>query len=56
VQPIATGLFAGRLDFGKLPFLYRIIAQAIGEAEADYRKWEAIKTWAGELVTLLGDA
>ncbi|UCH64236.1 MAG: flavodoxin domain-containing protein [Fidelibacterota bacterium] len=56
VQPMAVGLFAGRLDSRKLPFLYRMIAKAIGEAEADYRDWEAIRTWAGELVPLLGGA
>ncbi len=44
VQPMAVGLFAGRLDYSKLPFLYRMIAKAIGEAEADYRNWEAIRT------------
>ena len=56
VQPLDVGLFAGRLDYSKLPFLYRLIIKAMKQPEGDYRNWEAIRAWAGELVPLLGNA
>ena len=56
VQPLDVGLFAGRLDLTKLPFLYRLIIKAMKQPEGDYRNWEAIRAWAGELVPLLGNA
>lgn len=48
-QPVDVGLFAGKLDFGKLPFLYRFVwpftaGGSVGEG--DYRDWEAIRAWA----------
>ena len=56
VQPVDVGLFAGRLDSSKLPFLYRLIIKAMKQPEGDYRNWEAIRAWAGELVPLLRNA
>jgi menaquinone-dependent protoporphyrinogen oxidase len=56
LKPVDVGLFAGRLDYSKLPFLCWLIAKAMGEAEGDFRDWEAIRAWAGELVPLLGGA
>jgi len=56
VQPVDVGLFVGRLDYSKLPFPYRLIAKAMGETEGDFRDWEVIHAWAGELVPLLGGA
>ena len=52
VQPVSENLFAGRLNYSKLPFLYRLIIKAMKQAEGDYRNWEAIRAWAGELVPL----
>ena len=52
VQPVDVGLFAGKLDFGKLPPMYRLIwpLTAGGHVrEGDYRDWEAIRAWATEL-------
>jgi menaquinone-dependent protoporphyrinogen oxidase len=49
VQPVDEGLFAGKLDFGKLPFLFRFLwpLTAGGHvSEGDYRDWEAIRAWA----------
>jgi len=48
VQPVDMGLFAGVLDFGKLPFNYRFIWPFMpGDVtEGDYRDWEAIRSWA----------
>ncbi len=57
VGPADVGLFAGRIEYDRLPFLYRLIIKAIGTGEGDFRDWEAIRTWAGELAPLLaGDA
>ena len=53
VQPVGLGLFAGRLDSSKLPFHYRLIIKAMKQPEGDYRDWEAIRTWAGELLPVL---
>ena len=39
-----------------LSFLYRLIIKAMKQPEGDYRNWEAIRVWAGELVLLLGSA
>jgi menaquinone-dependent protoporphyrinogen oxidase len=53
VQPVAEGLFVGRLDYSKLPFLYRMIAKAMGSSEGDFRDWEAIRAWADSIRPLL---
>ncbi len=56
VQPVDTGLFAGVLDFSKLPSLYRLIwpLTAGGQvSEGDYRDWKAIRAWAGGLTPAL---
>lgn len=54
VQPVTEGLFAGRLDYSKLSFLYRLIVKTMGVPEEDYRNWETIRAWARELVQQLG--
>jgi menaquinone-dependent protoporphyrinogen oxidase len=55
VQPTATGLFAGAVDFSKLSFVYRSVLKAKGIGEGDFRDWASIKTWAaGVGPTLLG--
>ena len=52
VQPVDVGIFAGKLDFGKLPFMYRLVwpltpGGSVGAG--DYRDWEAIRAWADGL-------
>jgi len=50
--PALVGTFAGRIDLGTLPFLYRQFAQADSEgilAEGDYRDWSAIDAWASSI-------
>lgn len=60
IQPVDVGLFAGRMDYAKLSFLYRTIAKTVekataGEGEGDFRDWEAIHDWAaGVRPALLG--
>jgi menaquinone-dependent protoporphyrinogen oxidase len=49
VKPVDVGLFAGRLDYGKLSFLYRTIIKKMGAPEGDYRDEEAIRAWAASL-------
>lgn len=53
VHPMSEGLFAGVLDLGKLPLLYRILFRPFmlltGISEGDYRDWEAIRNWAEQL-------
>jgi menaquinone-dependent protoporphyrinogen oxidase len=50
VKPVDIGLFAGVLDYGKLPFHIRMVMKlkmsSKGVAEGDYRNWEAIRHWA----------
>lgn len=49
VQPLDIGLFAGRMDYSKLSFFYRLIAKTIDAPEGDYRDWQAIQAWAGKV-------
>ena len=59
VQPVDVGLFAGKLDFSKLAFAYRVMwpFTAGGQAtEGDYRDWKAISAWAGNLPPVLLNA
>jgi menaquinone-dependent protoporphyrinogen oxidase len=50
VKPLDIGSFAGVLDYGKLPFFFRLLSRVIylllGVGEGDYRDWRAIRTWA----------
>ena len=58
VKPVSEGLFAGRLDFSKLPLnwdilkLHAVVALGIFPKE-DRRDWNAIHTWAESLPSLL---
>lgn len=53
VQPVEVGLFAGAMDYSKLPFILRLMMKAMGSPEGDFRDWEAIRTWATGLRPLL---
>jgi menaquinone-dependent protoporphyrinogen oxidase len=58
VKPISEGLFAGLLDFSKLPFnwdnlkLRAVVALGIFPKN-DRRDWNAVRTWADNLLPLL---
>jgi menaquinone-dependent protoporphyrinogen oxidase len=58
VRPVSEGLFAGRLDFTKLPLtldtlkLRLVVALGIFP-KGDRRDWNAIRTWAENLNPLL---
>jgi menaquinone-dependent protoporphyrinogen oxidase len=53
VKPVDIGLFAGVLDYGKLPFHIRLVMKikmsSKGVSEGDYRDWEAIRRWSEDL-------
>jgi len=48
-------LFAGALDKGKLGFGERAVVMAVRAADGDYRNWDEINAWAGEIAAVLGD-
>ncbi len=59
VKPVSEGLFAGRLDFAKLPFNWDTILFRISVAlgifpRGDHRDWNAIRAWAEGLKPVFG--
>jgi len=58
VKPLSEGLFAGVLDFGKLPVNWDTLMLRLSVAfgifpRGDHRDWNAIRTWAKELSPIL---
>jgi menaquinone-dependent protoporphyrinogen oxidase len=58
VRPVSEGLFAGELDFGKLPLskdtLMLRAAVSMGALPGgDHRDWNAVRAWARSLAPLL---
>lgn len=58
VKPVSEGLFAGRLDFNKLPWtldtlLFRATVALGILPKGDHRDWNAVHTWAESLYPLL---
>jgi menaquinone-dependent protoporphyrinogen oxidase len=58
VQPVSEGLFAGALDIHKIPSFgdrlkFRLSVKMGFWSEGDHRDWNAIRTWAESLRTLL---
>ncbi len=58
VKPASEGLFAGALDFGKLPLtpntlLMRATVASGVWREGDHRDWNAIRAWADSIRPLL---
>ena len=59
VKPLSEGLFAGMLDFSKLPFNWDTLklraTVALGVfPRGDQRDWNAIRSWAENLKPVLG--
>jgi len=50
IRPVAIGLFAGALDYGKLSWVEKTIMKARGTAEGDFRDWKSIRAWAQDSV------
>jgi menaquinone-dependent protoporphyrinogen oxidase len=54
VEPVSKGLFAGAVDYAKLPWLLGLILKRLKkEPGGDYRDWSAIEAWASALPPLL---
>jgi menaquinone-dependent protoporphyrinogen oxidase len=58
VRPMSEGLFAGRLDFTKLPLTFDTLKLRLVVAlgifpKADRRDWNAIRTWTESIHPLL---
>lgn len=54
IEPVSTGLFAGAMDYAKLPWFLRfIIKRVIKTPEGDFRDWEAVETWSADLPSAL---
>lgn len=53
LQPVATTLFAGRLDPTQLSFISRKMMEMAKIPSGDFRDWNAIASWARTLPTLL---
>lgn len=54
VQPLATGLFAGAVDYDKLTFPWGFLMKKMVKAPAgDFRDWDAVKAWTLELAPQL---
>jgi menaquinone-dependent protoporphyrinogen oxidase len=59
VKPLSEGLFAGVLDFSKLPFNWDTLMLRLTVAlgifpRGDHRDWNAIRSWAENLKPMLG--
>jgi menaquinone-dependent protoporphyrinogen oxidase len=55
VKPVAVGLLAGCMDYSKLSAIMRLQVQTKGLPEGDFRDWDAIRTWAARLPSLLAN-
>ena len=49
LQPVARGVFAGRLDPEKLSWLQNWMIKQVKSPVGDFRDWTAIAAWAREL-------
>ena len=56
VQPVEVGLFAGVMDYSKLPFILRLLMKAMKSPQGDFRDWEAITSWATDIAAVLKEA
>lgn len=54
VKPAAVAMFAGRLEMSRMSFVERTMTGLMKVLTGDFRDWEAIRAWAGELPALLG--
>jgi menaquinone-dependent protoporphyrinogen oxidase len=56
-RPVSQGLFAGVLDYSKLPLVdslrMRTLSTVMRTPEGDYRDWNAIRSWSHDLAGML---
>ncbi|HVU10111.1 MAG TPA: flavodoxin domain-containing protein [Phototrophicaceae bacterium] len=53
VHPIAVGMFAGEVDYRKLPLLTVVKARLSNIPAGDWRCWTKIEAWAHDLAFML---
>ncbi len=56
LEPKSIGMFAGKMDYGKLSFLDRTIAKVMKAEEGDWRNWDAVRGWAHDLLPIVAPA
>jgi menaquinone-dependent protoporphyrinogen oxidase len=50
IKPGKEGFFAGKMDYSRLSFFDGLLTKNMIKApEGDYRNWDAIRAWAGEV-------
>jgi menaquinone-dependent protoporphyrinogen oxidase len=49
VQPVGIGLFAGALNFKKLPLPMRLIMKAMKAEEGEFYDWDAVRQWVNDI-------
>jgi len=54
LQPVASTMFAGKLNAGKLSFFEKRIWRMVKGPEGDFREWNAITAWAREVAVKMG--
>jgi len=55
-EPISCGLFAGKIDYSKLGFFWKVLASKDKSGlmeEGDFRNWDCIGKWANEIAPAL---
>jgi len=56
IRPVATGLFAGAVDYQSIGPIQRMILQWAKVDEGDWRDWDEIRAWAAKLHDSLAQA
>jgi menaquinone-dependent protoporphyrinogen oxidase len=49
-------ILSGRLDRDELGFLERTVTRALRAPDGDFRDWDVIRAWAGEIATTLAES
>jgi menaquinone-dependent protoporphyrinogen oxidase len=55
LHPIEHRVFPGSLDADALGFAERMVVKAVKAPEGDFRDWPAIRDWADEIASSLGE-
>jgi menaquinone-dependent protoporphyrinogen oxidase len=53
VVPREHQIFAGKLDPSTLNFVEHVISKVVKAPDGDFRRWEEIRAWAGEIASAL---
>jgi len=52
LEPASIGLFAGKMDYSTMDWQDRSIAEAVSSSQGDWRNWQAIRSWAHNLLPI----